>query len=208
MESKVVQYRGRKIPINEIYSLHNELEQLEMPTGFIYTQIYVNEQPEKFWPNNIWQDVSEQCAGLFFRVIGGNSRALDRTQDQSYPGLIIESSVNLKTKVQSKINITITSGQWSDYVRTGGTYPNKKRIGLSFHISSDDVRPKNTPIRIWKCLGDSKERRLWSRERINLQMFSTSMSMRNLTMTNYHPFQYHHGTYNCTTNQIPTNCGT
>ena len=161
------------------HQFNEELNKLNMPTGFIYAQLNYHDHPQRYWPNNIWQEVSEQYAGLFFRVIGGNSRALDRTQDQSYPGLVIENSVKLSMKVHNKINITIIPGQWSDYVRTGGTYQNKKRIGLSFHVTNDEVRPKNTAIRIWKCLGDVKEKRLWSRERIKVQIFSTSMSMLN-----------------------------
>ena len=163
----------------EIFKLHNELGKLNMPQGFIYAQINDNDNPNKYWPNNEWIDVSEQYSGLFFRVIGGQSRALDRNQEQSYPSTEIESTVNLSKNVHNKINITIIPGQWSDYVRTGGTYPNKKRIGLSFHMTNDEVRPKNTAIRIWKCLGQVKVRKLWTRDRIKRQISSTGMSMMN-----------------------------
>ena len=181
-KSRIILFKNGVIEIEnytDIFNRHKDLEQLKMPTGFIYAQLNYHDHPKRHWPNNEWQDISEQYAGLFFRVIGGNSRALDRTQDQSYPGLVIENSVKLSMKVHNKINITIIPGQWSDYVRTGGTYQNKKRIGLSFHVTNDEVRPKNTAIRIWKCLGDVKEKRLWSRERIKVQIFSTSMSMLN-----------------------------
>ena len=130
-----------------------------MPAGFIYAQISEKDHPEKFWPNNEWRDISEQYSGLFFRVFGEKSLVLGQTQEQSYPGLVeIESTVSLNTKIHIKFNITTIPGQWSNFVKTGGIYRNKKRIGLSFHVTNDEVRPKNTAIRIWKCLGDVKEK--------------------------------------------------
>ena len=175
-KARLIFYRNGKVEFDnyeEIVKFGNdELGKFVMPQGFIYTQLDENDHPVKFWPNNKWMDISEQYSGLFFRVIGGQSRAFDRNQEQSYPGLEIESSISSYTKINSKINITIMHGQWSDYLRTGGTYPNKKRIGLSFHVTNDEVRPKNTAIRIWKCLGGipNKGHILWTRKIIEEQL--------------------------------------
>ena len=144
----------------EIFKLHNELGKLNMPQGFIYAQINENDNPNKYWPNNEWIDVSEQYSGLFFRVMGGQSCDFNQTEEQLYPSTEIESTVNEWTKVYNKNNITIIPDQWSDYVKTGGSHPNKKRVGLSFHVTNDKMRTTNTAIRIWKCLGQVKVLRL------------------------------------------------
>ena len=109
-KSRIIFFKYGVIDIEnytDIYNIHNELEKLKMPTGFIYTQLNYDDHPKRHWPNNEWQDIREQYAGLFFRVIGANSRALDRTQEQSYPDLMLESSGNIRTK----LNITIIPGQ-------------------------------------------------------------------------------------------------
>ena len=171
-KARLIYYRNGFVEFDnyeEIVKLHlnGQLGKLTMPPGFIYAQINENDHPNKFWPDNNWQDVSEQYAGLFFRVEGGKSRAFGRTQEQSYSDVVeIENSVN--TKIQSKVNITLIPGQWSEYLRTGGTEANKKRIGISFHVTKDEVRPKNSAFRLWKCLGDITDRheKLWTRESI------------------------------------------
>lgn len=55
---------------------------ITVPIGFIYVQLSEQQEPHHLWPNMIWSDVSFQYAGLFFRVLGGDSAHFNVTQEE------------------------------------------------------------------------------------------------------------------------------
>ncbi|KAJ6649710.1 Lithostathine-2, partial [Pseudolycoriella hygida] len=73
-----------------LQGLRSELEDLQknpVPIGFIYVQLPDQPEPFSLWPRTQWENISSTYAGLFFRVLGGNSAAFGETQSENSPRL-------------------------------------------------------------------------------------------------------------------------
>jgi hypothetical protein len=100
------------------------------------------------WSTFIWVDVSANYAGLFFRVLGGNSNEFGTNQDSNSPRLVAVSSVG--GSAANDINV-IPDANPSSPVNVGGNAGDL--LGLTFKVSSDEVRPQNTAVRVWLRVG-------------------------------------------------------
>jgi hypothetical protein len=132
-----------------------EMTRAPLPIGFIYTQLSPNPSPLALWPQLVWQDVSSQYAGQFFRAVGGNSAKFGTVQQEGTKRLT--NVYRGEGFVSNNINgwRTIVPGQDSEYMWSGDNartgYPN--RVNMRFHVSNDEVRPRNQAVRIWKVVG-------------------------------------------------------
>jgi hypothetical protein len=99
----------------------------------------------------LWSDVSSQYSGLFFRVLGGNSSSFNVVQEENSPRLTAVNFEENTNKIFGYINV-IANGELSDCVFTGwsSSYTDYKYNTLRFRVSSEEVRPRNQAIRIWK----------------------------------------------------------
>ncbi|CAG2179746.1 unnamed protein product [Oppiella nova] len=114
-----------------------ELQDEQVPIGFIYVQYPGQLDPDTIWPKLNWENVTPKYAGLFFRAEGGNSIAFDNDieQDENSP----------------------RPGTWSKDLFTGkqdGLVLVKPHDPLTytmkFMVSGGEVRPRNRAVRIWK----------------------------------------------------------
>ena len=138
-----------------IYDVQSQIENMTKPIGLVYWQLDDDQdQPSQVWPNNHWTDISPQYSGLFFRVVGGQSRGFGQTQDESFPMLNAVETVmrgQNREDIEVKSRVDLPLGQWSDYVITGGHMFPMLRTGIAFLGTDDEVRPRSRNIRLWKC---------------------------------------------------------
>ncbi|CAG2111541.1 unnamed protein product [Medioppia subpectinata] len=65
-----------------------EIEQYQVPIGFIYIQLPNQTDPKYLWPKYTWEDVTSNYAGHFFRAEGGGSLGFEQgTQSENAPRL-------------------------------------------------------------------------------------------------------------------------
>ena len=92
---------------------------------------------------------------MFFRVNGGMTEAFGQNQEESAPRL---SKVNI-TSATSYLGTynrqdIIAPGKWSQFLYTGlygVTGANQFHFQhINFYVSDEEVRPKDTAIKIWK----------------------------------------------------------
>lgn len=119
-----------------------------VPIGFIYVQLPSQSPPYSLWPNATWQDVTFDYAGLFFRVLGGNSESFETIQAENSPRITLVQTGNSNTYVyhnyiypDDQLSVGVTSGAWA---------LNGDHWTLRFKQSGGEVRPRNTAVRIWK----------------------------------------------------------
>ena len=132
----------------------SKLNEAVVPIGFIYTQLPNQAEPTSIWPKLKWQFVTSQYANMFFRVIGDKTAQFGQNQDEAVPKL---SKVNITEAKGWAINVNlqsiITPGEWSKLLYTGDNFPDGRANyyqHINFYVSNDEVRPKNTAIKIWK----------------------------------------------------------
>lgn len=119
-----------------------------VPIGFIYVQLSDQPEPHNLWESMIWSDISAEYAGLFFRVLGGGSAHFNVTQAESSPRLSQVESYSMNPR---RVSIDIPSNGWSQAISAGsppGLFVNW--WGLRFFQSTDELRPRNKAVRIWK----------------------------------------------------------
>ena len=144
---------------NNSAKFENELNEVRqsssIPVGFIYVQLPNQSEPTSIWSKLKWQEVTSQYANMFFRVNGNMTEAFGQNQEESAPRL---SKVNITSAASylgtyNKQDI-IASGKWSQLLYTGlygVTGANQFHFQhINSYVSNDEVRPKNTAIKIWK----------------------------------------------------------
>ena len=76
--------------IRELKDAKSELDYLKsnpVPIGFIYVQLSAQPEPKTLWPNTLWENISKNYAGLFFRAEGGQAQQFGQTQDEQTQSL-------------------------------------------------------------------------------------------------------------------------
>lgn len=125
-----------------------------VPMGFIYVQLPKEKLPSEFWPFLSWKDVTSEYDGLFFRAEGTNSSSFGAIQEENAPRL-----VNLQyefVNVESPsfaLNLDLHANNLQTETMLTGVYimgNHNSQGGLKLKVSSGEVRPRNTAIRIWK----------------------------------------------------------
>lgn len=93
-----------------------------------------------------WTEITAEYAGLFFRAVGGNSSAFGSTQQDNSPRLTNVDTANLST---ANFDIKVISNGTRSPSVSSGASGDWTHWGLSFTVSSGEVRPQNTAVRIW-----------------------------------------------------------
>ena len=149
---------------------------LKVPIGFIYLQLPGKEQRDKLWPSTEWEDISERYAGLFFRVLGNGSEPFESVQNENYKkflsfyftsliGLNYSDTIIKPNGIfvydQNKLNQDIIvppvlSIEEFESRNRGLGFADNDKVGINylhFRLSDDEIRPKNTAIKIWDRIG-------------------------------------------------------
>lgn len=122
-----------------------------IPVGFTYVQLPKDKPPQEIWPQLKWQDVSAAYAGVFFRVNGGGASTFGQVQGQSIPTMHIQTVWGAGPGVDS-VDSYFHFDKWSDWFQTGDHKPQEPRRAR-FSWMSEELRPRNMAIRIWKRSG-------------------------------------------------------
>lgn len=118
-----------------------------VPVGFIYSQLPNEKSPQQIWPSTEWKDISSDFAGVFFRVIGGNAASFGSRQSDHSPRLV---SVQRHYGQGSYQKVSVyANGYRSDIIDADDVSIGSSQ-GISFTVSSGEVRPVNMAIKIWK----------------------------------------------------------
>jgi hypothetical protein len=119
-----------------------------VPIGFIYVQMSGQQLPSILWPEVKWTEISNDYAGLFFRAVGGNASSFGQIQEESSPRLTQLQVVYGQSG--QYFNADVTPGIWSNKVRTGGPgNGDNEHHALKVFVLNEEVRPRNSAIRIW-----------------------------------------------------------
>ena len=94
--------------------------------------------------------ITTNYAGLFFRVLGGNSAQFGVTQEENSPRLTDVEWGSYKTDCHTGMGVKpVPPGTWSQWIGSGVLH-SCKADGHRFYASGGEVRPRNKAIRIWK----------------------------------------------------------
>ena len=146
----------------QITQLTNSLTQVILPIGFIYTQLPNQSSPSALFPSQKWSDITSSYAGLFFRAEGQGSSSFGSIQDGSSPTLDKvkyedQYTINDAREANGNSEIKMVKGGWSEWIWTSDVFHGEMdpsdRYYKSYHVSNDEVRPRNQAIRIWKRIG-------------------------------------------------------
>ena len=152
-----------------------DISLLIVPIGFIYMQLPYTKEPMTLWPSSQWRDISEEYAGLFFRVLGNGSERFDSVQSEGYKKLELfsieedirpyhsiphyDTNIKYGHEYNHIIEPIIPKGIFNNW------YPwilhqfdplriieNKDFHYYYFNIKFNDneVRPKNRAIKVWQ----------------------------------------------------------
>jgi hypothetical protein len=115
-----------------------------LPIGFVYIQFRGQPAPQELF-SGVWENISWQYAGLFFRVEGGNAAGFGQDQGQStalpshshgYNAL----TNNFPKRVSTNIN---PANSWAD-IQT-----DIRSVDTNTSGNNNETRPANTTIRVW-----------------------------------------------------------
>ncbi|CAG2108777.1 unnamed protein product [Medioppia subpectinata] len=115
-----------------------------IPVGFTYIQLPHQLEPHQIWPRFKWTDISHTYAGLFMRVLGGQSAPFGKVQESGAPRLASIKSYGLHgvPAVDTHTEEVGADNQWSNGHYNG--FP------IAFKVTKSEVRPKNIAIKVWK----------------------------------------------------------
>jgi hypothetical protein len=122
-----------------------------LPIGFVYFQLRGQPEPQAIFAG-VWENISSQYAGLFFRVEGGN--AAPYGQDQ---GMDIQSHRHRQRLISPRLNLqrSFRRAQEVDsgiHPLTDVTLNNDfedLRVSNTDNTGGTETRPINTTIRVW-----------------------------------------------------------
>jgi len=140
------------VTLQELHEMVLEIKSNPVPSGFIYVQLPDKPSPVTLWPSLVWQNVTHEYEGLFFRAAGGASAGFGEVQDESSPRL-----ESIHAEISDEVlpsDITVPSdGSPSPLVFAGYfTDPPARHEGMSFQLSTVENRPRNTAVLIWRRL--------------------------------------------------------
>lgn len=123
-----------------------------MPVGAIYVQFSGQTDPTTLF-GGTWDNISSTYAGLFFRAEGGNAATFGETQTGGIPNLYGYFTSWHGFGDNSLFSNNGTSGS-AQYGASGSQPFNKIYLDANKYNAaygaSDEVRPSNSTIRIWK----------------------------------------------------------
>ena len=99
------------------------------------------------WPETLWENITGQYAGLFFRAEGQKSAGFGQTQEHQTQSI----HVHVLTFPWGKpFNWGFIIGEKYNELPLWSGNDQGDGIGLFFRHTSDEIRPRNQAIRIWK----------------------------------------------------------
>ena len=138
--------------INRDLQTIKDIKENYIPLGFLYTQFPNQSSPLQIWPAFQWKEITNEYSGLFFRVEGSGSEPFGKIQqaNQSYISDIKAQSViysgwrGAYKHYFNQTSLNKIGGNWNDL------NPSHVFDRMWFFMTSSEVRPKNTAIKIWK----------------------------------------------------------
>jgi hypothetical protein len=119
----------------------------------VYFQLPEQQEPKNIWTSFEWEDISESYAGLFFRVLGGNSSTFGTVQDFDSPQMT-DIEVNSSGTTLDYRSTTLSPTSSSSILNVKHVslcyYSCNRNQDLIFKFSNTEVRPRNKAIRVWK----------------------------------------------------------
>lgn len=115
------------------------------PLGFIYPQFRGEKNPNTLFPGTTWENISNQHAGRFFRVEGGNAASFGNQQDD-----MIRShnhSISLRVNWENAFESPPYHVSGREHQFLGYYYAATDNTG------GVETRPVNETMRIWKRTG-------------------------------------------------------
>ena len=124
-----------------------------VPIGFTYVQLPHEKEPGNIWPWMIWENVSKNYTGVFFRVEGGEAAPFGQIQIENTNRIDKISSVAYNTLMEGHFadgwrNTTVPLHGPSKWFFTGKA--ESPDNFLSIELSGGEVRPKNMAMKIWR----------------------------------------------------------
>mgnify|MGYP000853413889 CR=1 FL=1 len=139
--------------ITETYATKEELDSkgTSMPVGSVYVQFSGQAAPNTLF-GGTWSNISSSFAGLFFRAEGGLAAAFGETQQDGAPDITgaLGAGTNHSGTGAFKNLGTLLQNQGSGNYSTITNWNFYASRSSSRYGSSDEVRPVNATIRIWK----------------------------------------------------------
>jgi hypothetical protein len=163
-------YGWKKESDTKLAALETEIQQMKLaerqraqnleksllpPVGFIYIQYGSQSAPSALWPGAIWESVTHQYAGVFFRAEGGHSMPFGHNQRESMRTFNFDSRANIPN--EDTHGTMPYDGDF--YVAAGGNTGrwigfsmryNQNFISYASRDKDNEVRPFNQAVRIWK----------------------------------------------------------
>ncbi len=128
-----------------------KLKNNPVPIGFIYVQLPSQPEPHTLWPMVEWENVTPEYAGNFLRAEGHGSAKFGEIQEYSLPKISITEADNNPDNAWQTTKV-LPLNSCTGYIYTGDHALNSGRSeqSLNFCLSSEEVRPRNVAIKIWK----------------------------------------------------------
>ena len=121
-----------------------------VPIGFIYVQLPSQPEPKTLWPMAEWKNISQQYAGHFFRVEGDKAASFGQPQSDSFQEHTHEYENGYEL---GGGNHYYNYGDYYHVYSVGQrtkTCTSSVASGYGTPRTSDETRPKNYAIRVWK----------------------------------------------------------
>ena len=131
-----------------------------VPIGFTYVQLPHEKAPGEIWPWMIWENVSKNYSGVFFRVVGGEAKPFGEIQKENAPRIHKVNAVSTndakawpeaaKHRATNDNIMDIPLNASSPYVLTGGVPPAAAPVRryVSFESTGGEVRSVNMAIQV------------------------------------------------------------
>ena len=125
------------------------------PVGFVYQQVGAEFEPSSIWPAFTWTEISEQHAGVFFRVAGGKAAPFGQTQPADMPYIYNVTHCNACDFDELKPAISMNFNEPGETAKVRSAAKFAQGVdnwsdGLNFTWTAAEVRPTNRAIRLWK----------------------------------------------------------
>lgn len=131
------------------------------PLDYIYPQFRGEKTPNDLFPGTKWENISNQHAGRFFRVEGGNAASFGSQQEGGLPNITgtVTSGQGILQRTAGATGALYYSNHSLNTSYWNSGNDNYLSIGLdasrssSLYGNANEVRPINESIRIWKRTG-------------------------------------------------------
>lgn len=137
------------LAINHMRDRINETLDKVIPIGFIYTQLPFQKSPEIIWPWALWEQITSNYSGHFFRAEGGRSNEFGVPQDDAIRDHRHDFGARFSNKFTSDHHRVKLHSKEPFYLDEHGLSGYISRYDLSGKYISYETRPKNYAVRIW-----------------------------------------------------------